>query len=148
MLYLFSIMLTESAVHYSGSGQPRLCAQPCVSAQPCMHGKGVTACLAAWVLLLQDPPDTLTTHFLHTMVATDACTYHYACVPYVGHTWQAMVPLAPGISRSSSLKAVRGQLQITKPLGTNHEAHTHTVRKGVWGFNSAVFGPGAGQLLE
>jgi hypothetical protein len=27
-------------------------AQPCVSAQPCLQGKGVTACLAAWVLLL------------------------------------------------------------------------------------------------
>jgi hypothetical protein len=27
-------------------------AQPCVSEQPCMQGKGVTACLAAWVLLL------------------------------------------------------------------------------------------------
>jgi hypothetical protein len=32
--------------------QPCLRTQPCVSAQPCLQGKGVTACLAAWVLLL------------------------------------------------------------------------------------------------
>jgi hypothetical protein len=35
-----------------GSSLPCLRVQPCMSEQPCVQRKGVTACLAAWVLLL------------------------------------------------------------------------------------------------
>jgi hypothetical protein len=41
-------MLAAVDIPSTGRGN----AQPCVSEQPCMQGKGVTACLAAWVLLL------------------------------------------------------------------------------------------------
>jgi hypothetical protein len=50
MIYLFSIDSQRRIA--VGQGQPCLRAQPCVSEQPCMQGKGVTACLAASVLLL------------------------------------------------------------------------------------------------
>jgi hypothetical protein len=49
-----SQVLRGSSIHGREFGNPGWTALqlPCVSEQPCLQGNGVTACLAAWVLLL------------------------------------------------------------------------------------------------